>query len=160
MNRDDVPKIAVKGRAAGELLELQGQELLRWSWEYQKGYPTSSEGPSSKGAVSDPTFRSAVERDPFLVRGVSFEQWLKRYHEAACALIELAHLLAPIDPKAEERARARQSTVQVCSACGRDVLNTADDRLRKGYCDACRKAWERAGYPDRPAFEQTRRGAA
>lgn len=43
-----------------------------------------------------------------------------------------------------------------CAACGRWVEGTAADRLRAGYCDACRKAWERAGRPDRPTFERQR----
>ena len=51
-----------------------------------------------------------------------------------------------------------------CGACGRPVAGTAQDPLRKGYCDACRKAYERddehgqaATQPDRAAFERKRR---
>lgn len=47
-----------------------------------------------------------------------------------------------------------------CLCCQRDVLGTAEDRLRNGYCDACRKAWERAGRPDRAWFERQRREQA
>lgn len=42
----------------------------------------------------------------------------------------------------------RTSSLQgECLCCGREVAGTATDRLRGGYCDACRKAWERDGRP-------------
>lgn len=43
-----------------------------------------------------------------------------------------------------------------CQCCHRYVPG-GKDRLRKGYCDECRNAWKRAGYPDRFYFEQQRR---
>jgi hypothetical protein len=51
----------------------------------------------------------------------------------------------------------RQSSIGHCMACERSVLGTPDDRLRSGFCDACRKAWERAGLGDRAAFIRDRR---
>lgn len=163
-SRDDIPRIAAKGRAAGELLEAQGEQLLVWSLAYQKGYPTGGDGPSGKGSVSDPTFRSAVERDPFLIQGRSFAQWLRAYHEAACAVVELGVMLAPIDPEREEQARERKSSGGDCGACGRYVPNAEGDRIESGYCHTCYVAWTRtdkgAGRLDRRVFEQTRRQAS
>ena len=43
-----------------------------------------------------------------------------------------------------------------CLACDTDVPGTAENRLRSGYCPACRKAWERAGCPDRSSFRSMR----
>lgn len=49
----------------------------------------------------------------------------------------------------------RQSSLQgECGRCKRIVAGTQADKLVSGYCGACRKAWERAGYPDRAQFER------
>ena len=54
-----------------------------------------------------------------------------------------------------DAASGRQSTLAGnCGACERPVAGTPADRLVSGYCGACRKRWERAGYPDRMAFER------
>ncbi len=47
-----------------------------------------------------------------------------------------------------------------CQACGRQVSGSGNDRLRRGYCPACYRAWRRAGRPDRSEFEAARRGDA
>lgn len=48
-----------------------------------------------------------------------------------------------------------------CMACGRTCRPSvkADDRLRSGMCDACRKAWTRAGRPPRSTWIHERRAA-
>ena len=52
----------------------------------------------------------------------------------------------------------RQPTLQSCGACLRDdVTGIEPDRIKSNYCPACWTAWCRAGRPDRPAFELTRR---
>lgn len=57
-----------------------------------------------------------------------------------------------------EKSEGRVSSLQgECQACERVVSGAETDRLRAGYCDACRKAWERAGKPDRPGWELQRR---
>lgn len=163
MNPSDVPKVSVKARAAGELLDGDnGPKLLRWSLEFQKGYPTSGDGPSSKGAVSDPTFRACLERDEFHHRGHPFAYWLEKLYEASAAVIELGLLLTPIDP--DKVDRTRQASGGDCSACGRYVPGTAEDRLKAGYCAADYEAWKRtdkgAGRMDRLVFEAMRREAS
>jgi hypothetical protein len=56
------------------------------------------------------------------------------------------------------KAEGRISSLQgECQACQRSVSGAESDRLRAGYCDACRKAWERAGRPDRVGWERERR---
>lgn len=46
-----------------------------------------------------------------------------------------------------------------CRCCGRFCQPSKDsnDRLRAGYCNACRMAWERSGRPQRTDFEHARR---
>lgn len=44
-----------------------------------------------------------------------------------------------------------------CAACDRWVTGTPTDRIKANYCEACFKAWHRAGCPDRAAFERGRR---
>lgn len=59
---------------------------------------------------------------------------------------------------AGDSMRGHVSTSSDCHACHRVVAGTPADPLVSAYCRACRKAWERAGYPDRLDFERTRRG--
>lgn len=54
------------------------------------------------------------------------------------------------------KARVPGEIAGHCAACTRPVTGVGNDRLRAGYCDACRKAWARAGFPDRFGFEKTR----
>lgn len=57
-----------------------------------------------------------------------------------------------------ESARGRvDSTAGDCLCCERNVAGTEVDRLRSGFCDACRKAWERGGRQDRHRFILERR---
>ena len=74
---------------------------------------------------------------------------------------------AVVAGRADSRVGRQQTSGGICGACKRSVSGGVDDRLRNGYCDACRKAWKRwrerwtdAGNPDmaadRLAFEQKR----
>lgn len=61
-------------------------------------------------------------------------------------------------------AKRRPGTGGTCGCCGRLVTGMPDDRLRSGFCEACRKAYERdetyglgSAQPDRVAFVRTRR---
>jgi hypothetical protein len=83
-------------------------------------------------------------------------------HEALAAMGEAAGALLIVERKlpvivdAGAKLRERESSIQQCKACDRDVLGTRDDRLKAGYCEACYKAWSRAGMPDRFMFERDR----
>lgn len=57
------------------------------------------------------------------------------------------------------RANQRPAGAGDCLACDRVVTGAPNDRLRAGYCEACYRAWDRAGRPDRAAFERTREAA-
>lgn len=68
------------------------------------------------------------------------------------------HRLRQVVLHAGDKLKGRQTTLSQCQACNRDVSNVGDDRLRSGYCDACRKAWDREPQPrDRLRFELRRR---
>jgi hypothetical protein len=56
-----------------------------------------------------------------------------------------------------KKSDVRQPGSGICRACLKQVPGIGSDRLRSGYCDACRKAWARADYPDRVEFEFSRR---
>ena len=110
---------------------------------------------------------SIVERlalDPKPDPGQEALEWLAAFTEARAALIVLvkgAHRLIPDQPMLR-----RQVTGADCEACRRWVPGSATDRLRSGFCDACRKAWERFSdvcdrrgeIADRAAFVARRQG--
>lgn len=64
------------------------------------------------------------------------------------------------DPASADERRPRRSGSGPCHACTKDVPGTHDNRLRSGWCNACRMAFERwtveSGVRDRAAFERHR----
>jgi hypothetical protein len=81
--------------------------------------------------------------------------------ELFALLAEAAGISARIDKLSQyldndhSRAATRQSSLAGdCGRCGTTVTGAPKDKLVSGYCSRCRKAWERAGYPDRLKFER------
>ncbi len=73
---------------------------------------------------------------------------------------ECTTMVRPLIPPAEAPAAGEGD----CMCCERFVAGTEADRLREGFCDACRQAWRRygakwigAGGPDRTSFIAMRR---
>jgi hypothetical protein len=125
----------------------------------QDGYTSgSSAGRGSHGGdVADPTYAAAVRPEPF-------DPVRKAVAEIFAGLAEATGVLRGADRRrryvfaAGDAERGRQSSLAGdCGACGRAVAGTEDDKLCSGYCSACRKAWERADYPERGTFERERR---
>ena len=139
--------------------------------------PTVTDGfPAGGGAgrssdVSRPTEKAALihnrttdgkdvwvpDRDPILLACA----------ELFAGLSEASGIIARVDKQrlyvltSAERAEGRVSSLQgQCGACGRDVSGASNDKLKAGYCGACYVAWHRADYPDRHAFEVSRRAAS
>jgi hypothetical protein len=125
------------------------------------GYGTGqSEVSVSTSDVSRPVEAAVVaaaggdENDPDTWDDHRIDSTLKTilalFEHLGCGLV---HLMA-VDRKREylfaldgER-RGRESSLQGnCACCDRPVTGAANDRLRGGYCDACRMAWERDGRP-------------
>lgn len=134
------------------------------------GYPTGNVGSGGEDAPQSSTEAAALSGYRLNSDGEgswgNYEQ--DRHHELTTAAAEaLDRAAAALDTLMSQLdAIDRLATIQRtdpsghCQACGRWVEGTANDRLRAGYCDADRKAWERAGRPDRPTFERQRRSSA
>lgn len=73
--------------------------------------------------------------------------------------VTIDKLTAYVDAARAEQGRRPVSLAGDCAACGRPVAGTPADKLVSGYCTSCRKAWQRAGYPDRSEFAATRKHA-
>lgn len=56
---------------------------------------------------------------------------------------------------ADKAAGRKTSLGGPCERCDTNVTGAVGDKLVSGYCGKCRKAWERAGYPDRHQFERS-----
>lgn len=114
------------------------------------------------GGISDPTGDAAsvrTEKDPVLQDAMTAIAAVIR---AEAALIDA---LGAID-HARNVGSAEDKQLQApgsgeCNACAR-YCPGGPDRLRGAYCDACRKAWERAGRPveRRAEWEHNRKQAA
>lgn len=146
--------------------------------DMQRGYPTRGDASSTtdsgrystvehfalQGAPENPGDPWHTPDDP----AAEARQWMADVRKLFAALIKLANDGRRIVEEIERRnaalgnqpAPTRTPGGGDCTACGRYVSGATDDRLRSGYCDACRKAWERAGRPDRAAFENERRTAS
>lgn len=132
------------------------------------GFPSGTGENVSGGGTSRPVENAVIAREHTLdstlrniggvetciPRGMTVVDDQLRIIEAAFTMIEsaLSQIEAPLtrtDPPA-------RTNISECEACGRTVAGTPTDRLRSGYCDACRKAWDRAGRPDRVQFQHNR----
>lgn len=167
---------AVDQRAAiGELLKRLTPERIadldrraRFLAE-PDGYPPG--GGSGRGSdVSRPTERAAQQRiddapqaDPI---GAQIRMVLAALSEAAGVLAPVDRWLRHLDAYGDQAVVRDRSRDGDCKCCDRVVTGTPADRLRGGYCDACRKAYERwcaerpvEGDPaaHRLEFEQARR---
>lgn len=153
-------QVASALRDAAAALDKHGTAALKAAPTLAaRGYSGGSgDGSGIRGSdTSDPTAAAQARgRDQFTDIDEKLNRWLTVAHTVSTGGI---HLLSTItghaDPESTDR-KNRQPGAGPCNACGRDVPGTATDRLRAAWCDACRKAWERAGYPDRAQFERTR----
>ena len=132
------------------------------------GYPAGGSEPVSGGDISNPTLGAVLQREGVLecvedhsadeARRVGLAAVDTSLAVAISALREAHAELTQIAARLHAGHEGQRTNMADCAACERPVANTPTDRLRAGYCDACRKAWDRAGRPDRAAFERSRRG--
>lgn len=160
--RFDPRKLADQLEAAVKTLRQYGPDAARLAQDWATPLRAAGERPG-KGGISDPTSTVALaEPDPT----ADFAATLNR--EATVVSSHLALLLSPV----VELGRAAKSSIPPperkpasgaghCEACAVWVDGTATNRLRAGYCNACRVAWSRwiaAGNPpDRSRFRVLRR---
>lgn len=148
MNKSDLPRIAKTAAAAIKLLDKHGQALFTATHDWQS--PLRSGGAAGcKGDHADPTPQQVIKPDPLTLEHAALVADLEAFQTAALNLGARLQRLAPIDPTKIDRGR--QNTVPACIVCAGPAVP-----VRRGMCDACRKAWERADHPDVSAFRKQR----
>lgn len=119
------------------------------------GYPTNTLNDQPPGTrlddqghpippLTDPTGELATQRDHTAQHDMVTlwgTQAATELHEALSHLRHLTRLIA-LANRVEEESRGRENTSRSCAGCARVVAQSANDRLRSGLCDACRK-WKR-----------------
>lgn len=143
------------GKPADPTLPWSGQpDAVR-----HDGYPPGATGGARGGGVARPVEAAVIALDEHGATpdpvALAVARIFASLTAAKAALEDLDRVRQ--DVLANPRFGRTSSLTGDCQACQRPVSGSANDRLRAGYCDACRMAWERAGRPDRPAFERRRR---
>ena len=157
------------------LIAMQATRLpsmLHAAWEATEltlpdGYPTGGNGEHVAGGdVPRPTEHAVLERERVLesvedhhndeARIVGLASVDASLRVAVQALREVHDALSQLTARLHHGQAEQRTNMADCSACERPVANTPVDRIKAGYCEACYKAWTRAGRPDRAGFERTR----
>lgn len=111
------------------------------------GFPTGGGGGRSSGEVSRPTEQATIARlDPSTSAdpvGAQIRLVFGALAEAAGVLVPVDRWLGHLDAYGDQAMVRDTSRDGDCKCCDRVVTGTPSDRLRGGYCDACRKAYER-----------------
>lgn len=118
--------------------------------------PADPADPSLEGPVALTTVEAAGEhRHQFADIDARWDRTLRALWSLTNgAILLIDRVMAHADPTSADERRPRRSGSGACLACGHDCTGTDSDRLRSGYCDRCRMRWQRAGRPDRAAFER------
>jgi hypothetical protein len=126
---------------------------------HHEGYgPGGQNGPRGSD-VSDPTYTRATAKHQPDPTGDAIADLFAAIERAANEAVTIDRLAGYVAAARAEQGKRPVSLAGDCGACGRPVAGTSVDKLVSGFCGACRKAWERAGYPDRSEFAATRRRA-
>ncbi len=115
------------------------------------GYPHGGNNDGPRGAdTTSTTERAALTPPDTGTRALAdaIDHFLAASKHLAAAHAKLGEYQRP-----KQVEVGRTSTVGTCPACG----NLALPRPRAGYCEACYRAWDRAGRPDRFTFEHERK---
>lgn len=153
---------------AAQLTGLLAQAYTAIELTLPDGYPAGGTEPVSGGDIGNPTLGAVLQREHVLesredrdgdeARRVGLAAVDTSLTVAVRALREAHQELTQITARLHAGKVGERTNMADCAACERPVANTPNDRLRAGYCNACRMAWNRQGQPDRVAFERTRRG--
>ena len=121
------------------------------------GFSTGGSGGGASSEVSRPTELTAIaiiesrqQADPQMTAFAILQRELALMRASSLRIEKVMYVMRHI----ADGRRGRETSLHSCQACERDDLV---DRPKSGYCRGCWSAWNRAGYPDRPAFEATRR---
>ena len=169
MRRPTAPpprELVVKLRALAALLDApsdvgnrtQGERALELAAVLAaRGWPSSTLNNGSRSTNELTSVESAAANPNPMWDGVDdrLKELLHRLWEDG---LEARSLVTSIVSHAgpDERKTSTQAGSGDCMACGRFCSGADLDRLRGGYCNGCRMAWERAGRPDRVAFQRAR----
>lgn len=166
--RRQLQQLATISLEAGRLTSLITEAYTAIELTLPDGYPSGGGEPVSGGDTSNPTLSAVLQhervcesiedRDNDEARRVGLAAVDASLTAAVHALRETHAALSQLTARLHTGRPEQRTNIADCEACGRTVANTPNDRLRSGYCMACRKAWDRAGRPDRVAFERARRG--
>lgn len=135
------------------------------------GYPgtTMSDGRGGSGQPidpNDPTLGSVTltSVEAAAARQAEADKIREHTEQAVASLFEAAGHLAVIERRLDLIDKISTPTpahetagTGYCEACGAHCSGAGDDRLRAGFCNPCRMAWDRAGRPDRATFKRERR---
>lgn len=155
-----LPDLATELERLAAEIRRDGTNALRMARLLEdRGWPTTSgaAGNGSRGSSELTATEAAASRpNPWDGTRDKLYASLSETYKAACNLRDTIGLvMGHGDVDATERHR-RQPGSGPCLACTKDVPGTENDRLRSGFCNACRMAYQRAGRPDRPRFIRER----
>lgn len=144
------PVLIAELRGFIKLLESTGAQAERMApLLASRGFPTGTlgDGGSRGNSEHTSTERAAAHRDEW---ADADEKLARLYVElfaltgAGAQFITSLASRAASDEQHEGEGLARTGTNGGwCMACARWVPGTADDRIRSGFCNACRMAWNR-----------------
>lgn len=132
-------------------------QLSAWAANYtpdNDGYGTGR-APDGTSRSTDPT--STTEAAALAGCSTAEMERIVEGFLAGCLLLADCHsrLSAYVTPKVVKQGR--QSTVDVCPACDREMGPGTTLRILGGLCEADHRSWVREGRPDKPYFIRNRR---
>lgn len=126
------------------------------------GFPGGHPGMGGEDAPQSSTEGAALARLKGAPKDPMSDAALRAFRHLETAVNELAGLMLQLDhiDEALSTPYRHANMPAACLACDRMVEGTANDRLRRGLCEADYKAWARSGKPDIMQFRRTRAGEA
>lgn len=162
-------KLARQLRQLAQALDDHGERAVELaSVLAARGFPASTLGaPGGRGTAELTSTEAAADRrDPFANVDRDLDRWLDlafRVTAHGQDLITRITTHAGLDTEHQGRATGSAGAGH-CLACERWVPGTHDDRLRAGFCNACRVSWQgwrnRNPFGDRQAFIRWRQARA
>lgn len=147
VNEPQPHRIAAALEHAAATIRTQGRDALDRAHDWTTtGNSSGGNNRKPKGDHSDPTATTALNPQP--AHGVAtWHQELITHldqldHTANQTLTLIAKIVTVAD--LEERAeQLRQPGTGYCECCAEWVPGTPDNRIVKGFCPSCRRAWDR-----------------
>lgn len=152
-------ELAVQLRSLASALDQHGHRALELApLLAARGWPTTTMPSGSRGN-SELTSVEAAADNPNVDWDNVDQKLDAALHRCWVDILDVRTLITNITSHAgaDDRKTNQQPGSGDCLVCSKYVPGTAEDRLRAGYCNACRMAWVRADRPDRVMFQRTHR---